>query len=327
MPSEDQTRAVESDLDQEQRSESSRLPWIVTVVALLVLVGSCVLGGPIAIWILQSREAARANLCRANLANITRALTIYHENQTVLPPGWHVSVDDTNLPTWGWPAVIRPDPDPIHPLLASPLGDLLQQGRAEQLALVTAYEPGLSCPSDDLQAYAGAGHPDRRPQIDQQLIPLGALMYVGNAGHRHDAAGAEANTGVLFGASAIRWEDVADGLGYTIAIGERDVTRCRGGLWPGASNPASHDGGTSIWSVVAGARPRINAPPWDGPESCGEGFSSFHPGGAHVAFLDGSVRFLTDDTDSRWTPDAEAGQIGVLQQMMIRRDGQGERAE
>jgi prepilin-type processing-associated H-X9-DG protein len=51
--------------------------------------------------------------------------------------------------------------------------------------------------------------------------------------------------------------------------------------------------GTTAAAVVYG----INAYDAYGNVSIGNGFSGFHPGGCHLAFGDGAVRFVVNQTD------------------------------
>jgi prepilin-type processing-associated H-X9-DG protein len=62
---------------------------------------------------------------------------------------------------------------------------------------------------------------------------------------------------------------------------------------------------------------------------CGEGFTSFHPGGAQFALADGSVRFLAETINHFWFGTTAAGTVadsrnaqnGLYQRLMTRDDG------
>lgn len=308
----------------EQR-DRSRTPLIIGGVLFIALLVGCVVFGPMASVLLQVRENARRATCMDHLREIGVEIEDYYEIHNAFPPGWEVPEgEDPSLPTWGWPSklvsltgVTYPTPDDLN----QPLAEVLIADD-QRMEFVQAYFQGYLCPSDNALAYDGENHPDRRWVHDDKPVAFGLSMYVGNAGHRHDAVGSEPNTGIFYGDSAVTLEDITDGISQTIMIGERDLTNCRAGSWPGVPDPMKHDGGPSIWNVVAGAKPKINAPPWDGDTLCGEGFSSLHPGGANVLLVDGSVRFLSSVIDTQWQAEPTAGQIGVLQQMMIRNDGE-----
>ncbi|MBA2113489.1 DUF1559 family PulG-like putative transporter [Bremerella alba] len=305
--------------------DRSRTPLIVGGVLFLALLAGCVLVGPMVSAMLQARENARRTTCMNNLRAIGVQIEDYYVVHEAFPPGWEVPADEQpTLPTWGWTSklisltgVTYPTPEDLQ----QPLAEVLIADD-QRMEFVQSYFPEYLCPSDDGLAYDGENHPDRRWIHDGNPVPFGLSMYVGNAGHLHDAVGDQPNTGIFFGNSTVTLADVSDGVSHTIMTGERDLTNCRAGSWPGVPDPMKHDGGPSIWNVVAGAKPKINAPPWDGDTLCGEGFSSLHPGGANVMLVDGSVKFLATDTDSQWQAEATSGEIGVLQQMMIRNDGE-----
>ncbi|MEW4563897.1 DUF1559 domain-containing protein [Bremerella sp. JC770] len=291
----------------------------------MALLVGCVVFGPLASVLLQVRENSRRAICMDHLREIGVQIEDYYEVHNAFPPGWEMPAnEDPALPTWGWPSKLVSMTGVTYPTpedLKQPLDQVLVADD-QRMEFVQTYFQGYLCPSDNGLAYDGENHPDRRWVHDGNPVPFGLSMYVGNAGHRHDAVGSEPNTGIFYGNSAVTLADVTDGVSHTIMVGERDLTHCRAGSWPGVPDPMKHDGGPSIWNVVAGAKPKINAPPWDGDTLCGEGFSSLHPGGANVLLVDGSVPFLATDTDTQWQAEPAAGQIGVLQQMMMRNDGQ-----
>ncbi len=290
----------------------------------MALLLGCVIFGPIASVLLQMRESSRRTTCMNHLRQIGVQIETYYDVHNAFPPGWDMPSDeDPTLPTWGWPSKLISMTDVTYPTpedLKQPLAEVLLADD-QRMEFVQTYFQGYLCPSDDALAYNGENHPQRRWIHDDSPVPFGLSMYVGNAGHLHNAVGSEPNTGIFYGNSSVTLNDITDGISHTIMTGERDLTNCRAGSWPGVPDPMKHDGGPSIWNVVAGAKPKINAPLWDGDTLCGEGFSSLHPGGANVLLVDGSVEFLISGTDTQWQADPADGQLGVLQQMMIRNDG------
>lgn len=312
------------------RADRRRTPWLVAGALFLGLVGFCVIGGPVVMGLLNAWESARRTMCADHLRQTARALQSHHEVHGAFPPGWIVEAEQppagTVSPAWAWQAMILPLLNTQQTYLlpddtARPLSEVFQAANVDQQELLAQAVEAFLCPSDEAFAFDGANHPARRWVVDGQPVAWGLSMSVGNTGHRHDIRGAEPNSGIFYGNSSVTLADVTDGISYTILIGERDLTRCRAGTWVGIPDPWSHDGGPSIWNAVAGARPGINAEPWDGETLCGEGFSSLHPEGVNVALVDGSVRFLNSAIDATWTADPTTGEVGVLQQMMMRSDG------
>ncbi|MBY0232636.1 MAG: DUF1559 domain-containing protein [Gemmataceae bacterium] len=131
-------------------------------------------------------------------------------------------------------------------------------------------------------------------------IDYGLTAYVGVLGTEYLR-----KDGVLFADSRIRFEDIVDGTSNTLLVGERPTSAnmAFGGWYAGTGQ----NFGTGSASMVLGVREYCFTPFAPdcpvGPYSFGPGrldntcdafhFWSLHSGGAHFAFADGSVRFLS----------------------------------
>jgi prepilin-type N-terminal cleavage/methylation domain-containing protein len=102
------------------------------------------------------------------------------------------------------------------------------------------------------------------------------------------------NTGVFFGDSKISIKQITDGTSKLFLVGERDKF-CLAATWIGVRNPLDgNDMWSSIWAMGHTFQ-KLNDPYTGNHNTCTEGFSSKHAGGAFFAFCDASVRFVSDD--------------------------------
>jgi prepilin-type N-terminal cleavage/methylation domain-containing protein len=116
------------------------------------------------------------------------------------------------------------------------------------------------------------------------------------------------NTGIFFAGSRVAMKDITDGTSKSFLLGERDY-RCNAATWVGAANPPDVDlkmgyftTAVTYWDLnnheLSKGNPSLPRPPEYGFRACESGFSSTHPGGAHFAMADASVRFINDEIDS-----------------------------
>jgi len=130
--------------------------------------------------------------------------------------------------------------------------------------------------------------------------------------------------GTLYHNSAVKVEHIKDGSSNVFLLGETKYMptpahRPSGGHGGWASGPLFWSSGTNPYSLAAvvdqinvvpgsGAHPNMAVP--DMFYKMSRLFGSFHPGGCHFAMADGSVHFVSQNTD-----------LAVLQQLGVRNDG------
>jgi prepilin-type processing-associated H-X9-DG protein len=138
--------------------------------------------------------------------------------------------------------------------------------------------------------------------------------------------------GVFQGLVPIKLKKISDGMSSTFMLGERD-SYCLAATWIGTRNPAGANMYGAAWSLGR-VSIKLNHPETGKHDTCTEGYSSKHPGGANFAFCDGSVDFISDDIefdDAGNNKDSLAANfkpvnpttgatIGVYQRLGIRND-------
>lgn len=284
-----------------------------TVIELLVVVSIiAVLIGLLLPSVQQAREAARRMQCRNNLMQLSLGLHQYHHAHATLPPGCvdatgPVANDESGY-KFGWLAQILPY---IGEGVAYGKLDFREGPFAPANREVARYFPPIlqctsSWRSNGGSHYVGVHH-DREAPIDVD------------------------NNGVLFLNSRIRFRDVADGQQTTLLLGEALPL----GIWlPGTRATLRNAEGLNLPADVIeltapGAdsrdyyvwRDELEEALADVADSDADreddekllrvgSFLSSHPDGAQFAFVDGSVRHLSNSID-----------INVLRNMANRRDG------
>ena len=241
----------------------------------------------------QAREAARRTQCKNNLMQIGLALHNYEMAYERLPPG---SVDP-NRP-------IRNEPVGYH------FGWIVQL--LPHLDQINVYQHFDS----KVGVYDAANQPAANVRISALICPShwntsrtlapAATTYAG-CHHDVEAPIDEDNNGVLFLNSSVRYRDIRDGASNTIFVGE--MADLPDGLgWASGTRATLRNAGTSINSASSFPRPGISGLPVAAGAAqpaapAGKdalllqvgGFGSYHTGGAHFTFGDGSVRYISQN--------------------------------
>ncbi len=321
-----------------------------TLVELLVVIA--IIGILIALLlpaVQAAREAARRMQCTNNLKQLALAVHNYAGSHKSFPPG-NISGSEMHE-SWGWGAFLLPfmEQKALYDQLGVGQRTLWQLFRdaPQDRHLVAVTLDGFRCPTDTTPEQVPRalrhfqGNFNRNPHTE-----VGTANYIASHG-LYDPANPNNfhNNGVFYNNSSIRFRDISDGTANTIMLGERDE-RCGAATWVGVRNPPGPCHWGTYWvrgkasiplNSPLSAWPRESDSSWPpgstACHSCGEGFSSRHPGGANFAFCDGSVHFLSETiefnnaglTQSQLQQNTavafDSQKLGLYQRLGIRNDG------
>ncbi len=287
-----------------------------TLVELLVVIA--IIGVLVALLlpaVQAAREAARRANCQSNMRNLALAVINYHDAREQFPPGF----DPLGLvvPTWAWTTHALPHLEQqalyneLNPTKRK-LSELFTAARANAslLELLHTPLPIFRCPSDDTPPLLpNDGGPGGKRTFDAPgYTPAGfqpaTSNYIGNRGFVDAGCQPQRpwrcdSNGVFHGGSRISTKNITDGTTHTFLLGERDGF-CSSASWIGVRNS---DGPNMLGSYYVLGRVSVDLNyPVDADDTCPEGFSSRHVGGAFFAFCDGSVQFVSDEINSSLGP-------------------------
>lgn len=250
-------------------------------------------GGLLLTAVQNVRAAASRIACANNLKQIGLACHLHHDHNNRLPAAYEP--DTAPNPGLTWPVRILPFLEQENLFARS-----LAASRLENEGFRNPPHEGLTtvvkvytCPTDGrLQA----------PITDDRGFTAAYGSYVGVFGNGSGNTPDERANGTLRPMSGVRLAEITDGTSNTLLIGEKPPWgKYLSGNWytMWAPDTVTDSGITShpiVWPLFASsygcARP-IGFGPGRIDNFCDTlHFWSLHPGGAHFAFADGSVRFL-----------------------------------
>ena len=321
-----------------------------TLIELLVVIAIiAVLIGLLVPAVQKVREAANRMTCSNNLKQIGLACTNYHDTVGRYPPGGlcgKVSATSQDL-DWGddrgtWLVYILPyvEQDNIFKRIQA-LGGTLNLNQNDQTSknpIGKARNDGTfndmkvksyRCPSDGywidnaVVNYAASlgpqcldgqcGYYPNQPWCNPAAnLNMG---YTGSPGHGNSENPADIRGMFNRLGAKIKMASVSDGTSNTILVGEQIPylhDHYGDGSWAHFNGGTSHVG-TIVPINYKVLRVDCNSNPQQGYNNWNVswGFKSGHSGGSNFAFVDGSVRFLSESTDHR-----------TYQLMGCRNDGQ-----
>jgi len=271
-----------------------------TLVELLVVIA--IIGILVALLlpaIQAAREAARRTECNNNLKQIGVAMHNYHDTNKVLPAGFLYRTPAGD-PDWGWAVAIMPfmELDALYQQLDVGKKRLTQfyytGATPDEQALLQTPIKAYRCPSDVTKALNNLC---AFGSLSPAPFSLATSNYVGYSGTGGNSGTTDAG-GLFYGNSWRNFRDVLDGTSTTLMAGERCHSHLAA-VWAGVGRKNSY-GNEGTARTLARAGFVIN---WDyvasgNPENQGKGVASFHPGGVNVLLADGSVRFVSQNTNT-----------------------------
>jgi prepilin-type N-terminal cleavage/methylation domain-containing protein/prepilin-type processing-associated H-X9-DG protein len=300
-----------------------------TLIELLVVIAIiAVLIGILLPAVQKVREAAARAQCQNNLKQIALAAHNFHSAYEYFPAGEVLTIGDPVFDAW-----IGPWSGERYPSQMIPLLPYLEQNNLANLE--KAYYGSILgpdawsaqpikvfvCPSDALPNPAVFVFQQPGGNYYPQGIFYGLTSYGANAGTQLRPNGPPTpivKDGMFNFNTSVRLTDVTDGTANTLLFGEHDSGEP---LWSAFYPP--NQGGPdflnfSIWSSgfngcwrialtqinyrlpasVQTSPPPVFSPAWnDMYNKRTYTYGSRHPGGCNMAFVDGSVHFVSQDLD------------------------------
>jgi prepilin-type N-terminal cleavage/methylation domain-containing protein/prepilin-type processing-associated H-X9-DG protein len=274
----------------------------------------------------QAREAARRTGCRNNLHQISLALHNYHEVYRVFPKGGYggglstpAQYDTANargcrLMSWGTALLPYLDQGPLfnrwdqNQWYLQGTNQALAQTMLPVYLCPTSPLPPLRANGDNLTSTPEYARSDYAGNYGERAVRCHPQLSCPNTyAELNDTSGQPRGTMMLQPLATSRSlnigiGDIRDGTSNTIMIGE--APNAIHGLWAGHKNVMDQSAPlnarlatSSPWqSCVISAAQASSA----GKLGCDVGsqdFHSYHTGGAHFAFADGSARFCNENVD------------------------------
>lgn len=274
-----------------------------TLVELLVVIA--IIGVLIALLlpaVQQAREAARRLSCSANFKQVALAMHNYHDTHNKFPVGGAITggcsgATGTHLFSWGvhtLPFVEQNSRyDAVNFNVAQPIQTQANFEPETALGPVPVFLCASNPQSDTMVNPAFSAAIDSIPRSDMAGVSDSRDWRCQPSGVRPRPDG----NGIFYAFSKTKFRDITDGTSNTLFVGEvtGDPNQAT------SSSTTTYNANSYAVYNMLDTSSGINGPftvPGGGVfDWRPQGFSSYHPGGAHFALADGSVRFLPETID------------------------------
>ena len=271
-----------------------------------------------------AREAARRTQCKNNAKNLALGLLNYHNSFKRFPSGVvHAnptppSVFNTELGNWGWGALLLPfvEEAPLYSQIKVDQMDLASSlDVPENLRAMQTAVPVFRCPSE-----TGPLTNEERPILSaaglEAELTISSYVGVNSSNELRRDRGDPGNpskpgkfaNGIFISSKGTRLREITDGTSKTAILGERawetslstgELVLGRAGVVFGIRGvrEASEEGFADAMGCGMYQMNFSSATDTKAKSYAPRAFSSQHPGGAHFALADGSVRFVSDNVE------------------------------
>ena len=281
-----------------------------TLIELLVVIAIIAVLISLLLPAVQSaREAARRGQCTNNLKQLALAALNYEAANQTLPPGGFTRPAAWPGSTWNF----GPFPSMLsyleQPAVFNAVNFDWNVFAGENLTIAGIGLSVLWCPSDasvsalataDLTRYPGAPAGDWKQAYSSYGGVVGAWSLRLNVDNPTFALRKANMNGVIHAHSSTRLAGITDGTSNTLMFGEH-----LHGIFDAAGQAQYHLWNSGFWTdtfidayyPINASHKLLNFNDATGRDYIAMSLASFHPGGANVAFCDGSVRFLKESID------------------------------
>ncbi len=260
---------------------------LVELLAVMAIVG--VLTALLLPAVMAAREASLAAACRNHLRQQGLALHAYHDSHASFPAGM------LHLRNWTWRALLLPylEEEAVHALIDF-------EAPSNCYALTVGLPPETNPAARRIDVLLCPSDPNAGNARDWSADDLGSIQmtasYLGVSGTEpyvcpHRSLRQLHFDGVLFRNSGVRLRHVTDGTTHTLAIGERGIPE---GLYWGWNLCGGGPCAPGVGDMDATLSTKRPVGPGNSFGEHDDHFWSYHPSGAHFAFVDGSVRALAE---------------------------------